>query len=493
MVVSRRMTTARKEVSMTAQLGRDLGPLITRIAGPQFYDAQAAPGEEIYLERDPDNRHDPNAFRLENLDFEPIGHLPRRIASWLAPLVDRGRLLPKAVATGSASPAVDLSLTLHVTSRGRRILHRRRKPRNAEEALHNLILQAFRDASGQDSPEFVAGLASHLRRLQSRHILPKSRMLLDLLPGLARQAGIPDLQSALRAMHPGDSQILGGLTLFPVLPRNGSRSVPAIRLLATALEDGTAEVRELDGGGSVPSLLLCNNGDLPLLAPEGEILVGAKQNRMLQFTVLAPAHEQIEVPVCCVEQGRWAWSSSSFAMDAYAPPVLRQAVQSSRQESGGADTQHCAWQAVESYLDDLAVESSTQTVTDGLAEARRRRGGESSLPELPASTLGVLATQGSEVLALDLFASQEIFQSQWPRLAEGYLSGSRESKTPGPSSSELATSLLEHLAEAAKPASEQTGLGTRFDIRSPHAAGAALWFEGSIHHLAALGPAASTS
>ncbi len=478
---------------MTAQLGRDLGPLTTRIAGPQFYEAQAAPGEEIYLERDPDNRHDANAFRLENLDFEPIGHLPRRIASWLAPLVDRGRLVPKAVGTGSASPAVELSLTLHVTSRGRRILHRRRKPRNAEEALHNLILQAFRDASRQGSPDFVDGLASHLRRLQSRHILPQSRMLLALLPSLARQAGTPDLKAALGVMHPGDSLALGGLTLFPLLAENGSRSTPTVRLLAAALEDGTAEVRELGGEGSVPSLLLCNHGDLPLLAPEGEILVGAKQNRMLQFTVLAPAHQQIEVPVCCVEQGRWAWSSSSFAMDAYAPPVVRQAVQSARQESGGTDTQHCAWQAVDSYLEDLDVESSTQTVTDGLAEARRRRGGKSSLPELPVSTLGVIAIQGSEVLALDLFASQEIFQSQWPRLAEGYLSGSRDTKNPSPSSPDLATSLLEHLAEAAQPASEQTGLGTRFDIRSPHAAGAALWYEGSIHHLAALGPAANIS
>ena len=69
---------------MPRHLPHDLGPLTSHIAGPPFYRSSASPGEEVYLGREPDNAHDSNAFRLENLDFEPIGHLPRRLASWLA-------------------------------------------------------------------------------------------------------------------------------------------------------------------------------------------------------------------------------------------------------------------------------------------------------------------------------------------------------------------------------------------------------------------------
>ena len=45
-------------------------------------------------------------------------------------------------------------------------------------------------------------------------------------------------------------------------------------------------------------------GDLPLLLPDGEQLVGAKQNRILNMTVLVAAQSEVTIPVSCVEQVR---------------------------------------------------------------------------------------------------------------------------------------------------------------------------------------------
>jgi hypothetical protein len=42
-----------------------------------------------------------------------------------------------------------------------------------------------------------------------------------------------------------------------------------------------------------------------LLLLDGEELVGAKQNRILNTTVLVDAHVTVTIPVSCVEQGRW--------------------------------------------------------------------------------------------------------------------------------------------------------------------------------------------
>ena len=70
-----------------------LGDIRTVIAGSQFCDADAEPGDNLSLEREPDNPHDSHAIRIENEDFEKVGYVPRKIASWLAPVMDVGKVL----------------------------------------------------------------------------------------------------------------------------------------------------------------------------------------------------------------------------------------------------------------------------------------------------------------------------------------------------------------------------------------------------------------
>jgi len=55
-------------------------------------------------------------------------------------------------------------------------------------------------------------------------------------------------------------------------------------------------------------------GDTPVLVVEGESIVGAKQNRVVVCTVLIGAGQKVGIPVGCVEQGRWRWTSPSFAL-----------------------------------------------------------------------------------------------------------------------------------------------------------------------------------
>src|SRR5262249_60789562 len=92
---------------------------------------------------------------------------------------------------------------------------------------------------------------------------------------------------------------------------------PPWLLLPEALADGSAEVSEISEGGSVPTLHVINRGSRDVLLLDGEELVGAKQNRVLNTTVLVRAHSRLEVPVSCVEQGRWRYTSQRFASSAH--------------------------------------------------------------------------------------------------------------------------------------------------------------------------------
>ncbi|AUB80858.1 TIGR02452 family protein [Candidatus Thiodictyon syntrophicum] len=100
------------------------------------------------------------------------------------------------------------------------------------------------------------------------------------------------------------------LSLFPLLAEGLAK--PGYRLLDDALGDGGARVTEVSEVGHVPELCFVNRGDLPVLLVDGEELIGAKQNRILNLSILAPAHQTIVIPVSCVEAGRWHAQSAEF-------------------------------------------------------------------------------------------------------------------------------------------------------------------------------------
>ena len=118
----------------------------------------------------------------------------------------------------------------------------------------------------------------------------------------------------------GDHQDIGGLGVFPLTgtPIAG----PPYLTGPEAFEAGLIEVSELDPP-EVPSLLVSNLADVPILLVEGEMLVGGDQNRTMNVTVLCPPKSVIIVPVSCVEAGRWGARRAMSASSRHAPGSLR--------------------------------------------------------------------------------------------------------------------------------------------------------------------------
>src|SRR5689334_13867649 len=104
----------------------------------------------------------------------------------------------------------------------------------------------------------------------------------------------------LDSITAGNPSSFGGLTIFPLL-RTGYLPAPDYILLDEAIAHGSARITELNESGSVPELRFENLGDNPVLLLDGEELLGAKQNRVLNLTILAPRKQSIIIPVSCVE------------------------------------------------------------------------------------------------------------------------------------------------------------------------------------------------
>ena len=107
----------------------------------------------------------------------------------------------------------------------------------------------------------------------------------------------------------GDAREHRGIVITPLFPQQAP--IAAYLTLDEALPRGLT-ITEVSDAGDVPELSVLNPLGERVLLYDGEELVGAKQNRILNVTVLVDAQSTLAIPVSCVEQGRWTSRSEHF-------------------------------------------------------------------------------------------------------------------------------------------------------------------------------------
>lgn len=289
------------------------------------------------------------------------------------------------------------------------------------------------------------------------------------------------------SLHAGPAQAAGPLIIVPLLLARDSDAAPSLRppgtatTLTRALARGEAEVVELDGGGSVPTLQVRNRGSLPLLLLDGEELLGAKQNRILNTSVLVPAHANLEVPVSCIERGRWRsvgreFTSSSRSLPAHMRrnKTMRVTASLRRGRSYDAD-QSTVWTEVDAYSTQRGVRSQTSALSDvfdadraALAAARER------ITLLPGQ-VGIAAWLHGRLLGVEVLFSPEVFTEAFDRLLHSYLSEALVAESSSAGSSEPGQEAVTELLRAVGggSASRHPSPGTGSDVRLESAAGTA--------------------
>src|SRR5262245_4041299 len=92
------------------------------------------------------------------------------------------------------------------------------------------------------------------------------------------------IRDYLSSLILGDPQQFKNMTAAPLFtPLNHG---PEYLTLQEAMEKGLLSVEEVSSAGSVPQLKAVNRADSPVLLLDGEETVGAKQNRVLNTSIL---------------------------------------------------------------------------------------------------------------------------------------------------------------------------------------------------------------
>ncbi len=190
--------------------------------------------------------------------------------------------------------------------------------------------------------------------------------------------------------------------------------------LSQALLEGNVLVTEVDQGGSVQELLVDNPTLSYLLIYEGSLLKGAKQNRVVNATLLLPPQSKKIIPASCVEQGRWRHSSPSFSSSAYSSPqFLRKSIRNQiHSKSNFLGCQSRVWEDIHAYAERKQTFNSSSDFEDIYHRSNKTE-------QLFPNGLSVPPTEGILVetkgeCSLDLVANQELFAHLLPQLVAGY-------------------------------------------------------------------------
>src|SRR5665647_2578011 len=124
-----------------------------------------------------------------------------------------------------------------------------------------------------------------------------------------------NVREAVGTLRLGAAMSDGSLCILPL--RSTAEVKSRYVLLGQAISRGTLTITEVSEAGSVPYLQAINKGPWPVLIFDGEELVGAKQNRITNATILVGVGKTI-LPVSCVERGRWSHRSQTFDAGSYA-------------------------------------------------------------------------------------------------------------------------------------------------------------------------------
>lgn len=242
--------------------------------------------------------------------------------------------------------------------------------------------------------------------------------------------------------------------------------------------------------GSVPFLKVANGADRPLLLLDGEELLGAKQNRILNTTVLVAAHTEVTIPVSCVEQGRWGYRGRRFSPgDASLFASLRAKKAARVSDSIRAGRGHMAdqgevWEQLAYRASALEVDSPTAAMRDVYARYEPDLAAARQALAAQPGQVGALIYMAGRWVGLDLLAGSRLFGLAWPRLCAGYVADAigREAE---PWHGLDAGAVLSALAQGGVEPAPPVGLGEEYRLGNPGLAGAALVAQGRVAHLMA--------
>ncbi|MEC7985903.1 MAG: DUF6569 family protein [Myxococcota bacterium] len=183
-----------------------------------------------------------------------------------------------------------------------------------------------------------------------------------------------------------------GYVLVPLFSKQSGRFIPSLR---QALQSGAVRVFDSDKGmeryqqeceKNVPYRLqmraggvkytgfraafIENQSDTPILLRASDILLGGRQDRVLDRHCVIPPRSLTDIPVSCAESGRWKYNGSPLFQSSSQQLPLHIREQRLSKRLQNSEIQHQTWNMIRKEVRRQSILSPTKSIQDVLTKSK---------------------------------------------------------------------------------------------------------------------------
>jgi len=267
---------------------------------------------------------------------------------------------------------------------------------------------------------------------------------------------------------------------------------PLYLTLKEALEKRLLTITEVSQSGSVPALKVVNKAGIPVLLLDGEELVGAKQNRVLNTTILLKENSETVIPVSCTEQGRWAYASREFEESGH---IMNRNVRSRKVSSVSQSLrasqrynadQGAVWEGIKFCMSEANVHSPTSAMKEVFESRENDLKGYLDAFQYVPHQKGIFVMLNGEVAGFDILSHSSAYEMIHPKLVKSYaMDALLQKKKDGDGASvDKAKSFIKEANECEEKRYASIGHGWDHRFEGKTKVGSSLVYQEKVIHMA---------
>ena len=287
----------------------------------------------------------------------------------------------------------------------------------------------------------------------------------------------------------GDVVAFQGLAMVPLL---GESTEPAYLLLEEALKFGCAHMDEVSESGDVNRLRLINHCNGPVLLLDGEEIKGAKQNRIINLSILVASKSDLLIPVSCVEAGRWRHEGRDFTpsrqmqfAEGRAERVEHVTTSCRTNRSRQAD-QGAVWNTISRKMERMNLHSPSAAMADVYDQSDDRLAMYVQQLRPVEYQVGAIFGIHGQAVGLECFDSTATYSRMHEKIVRSFALDAMERNGQAEVfTGEQAAAFLSAVAASPMESFDALGLGRDVRVMAASVRGGALVANGCVLHLCA--------
>ena len=288
----------------------------------------------------------------------------------------------------------------------------------------------------------------------------------------------------------GDLKIFNNMGVIPLF--TAVNHGPEYLTMQEALEKRFLSITELSQSGSVPELKVLNRAKIPVLLLDGEELAGAKQNRVLNTSILLKENSETVIPVSCTEQGRWAYASREFALSGnmmHREARVRKAASVSRSLKdclAYRSNQGEVWDEIACFSRDADVSSPTGAMRDVFESKKDDLKGYLDAFQYLPNQRGIFVMVNGMAVGFDVLSHTHAYELLHQKIVKSYAIDAllRKGKITQIPSVDKTKAFIEGASQCEEKRYESVGYGWDHRFEGKAIVGSSLVYQEKVIHMA---------